>query len=258
MLGAIAGDIIGSIYEGGNIKTKDFPLFQRQSSISDDTVLTIAIADTILKKENYTNMLKQYYHRYPYAGYGGTFQAWAKSNHTEPYNSWGNGSAMRVSPVGWAFNDLESVLIEAQKSAEVTHNHPEGIKGAKAIASAIFLARTGNNKDTIKSYIQTQFGYDLNRTIAEIRPEYKWDVSCQGSVPEAIISFLDSTDFEDAIRNAVSLGGDSDTIACISGSIAHAFYGKIPPHILTEIFPRLDLFLTNITREFLTQYQVYY
>lgn len=180
---------------------------------------------------------------------------WASSDNSEPYNSFGNGSAMRVSPVGFAFNDLDSVLLEAKRSAEVTHNHPEGIKGAQATASAIFLARTGNSKDAIKSYIQNTFNYDLERTIEEIRPTYTFHVSCQGSVPEAIIAFLDSTDYEDAIRNAVSIGGDSDTIACITGGIAHAFYG-IPKGIAQEALSRLDELMRGVTTKFISQYGI--
>jgi ADP-ribosylglycohydrolase len=180
---------------------------------------------------------------------------WALSDNSEPYNSFGNGSAMRVSPVGFAFQDLQTVLQEAKRSAEVTHNHPEGVKGAQATAAAIFLARTGNSKDAIKSYIQNTFGYDLERTTEQIRPKYTFDVSCQGSVPEAIIAFLDSTDYEDAIRNAVSIGGDSDTIACITGGIAHAFYG-IPDAIKQVVLSRLDELLYGVTTRFMSKYRI--
>lgn len=251
MLGAIAGDIIGSIYEGNNLKTKDFPLFQPNCRFTDDTVLTVAVADVLLRGGSYTNQFKSYYHRYPYAGYGGNFINWAKSDCREPYNSWGNGSAMRVSPVGFAFNDLDSVLKEAKSSAEVTHNHPEGIKGAQATAAAILLARTTQDKATIRSYITTNFGYNLESTLEQIRPSYKFDVSCQGSVPQAIVAFLESTDFEDAIRNAISIGGDSDTIACIAGSIAQAFYGGVPEAIVQRVLSYLDQHLTTVTEEFL-------
>ncbi|HEY9692675.1 MAG TPA: ADP-ribosylglycohydrolase family protein [Oculatellaceae cyanobacterium] len=257
MLGAIAGDIIGSIYEFDNITTKDFPLFSDDSAFTDDTVLTVAVADTILTDSNYTQNFKQYFQRYPNpkGSYGGRYLRWALSDNSEPYNSFGNGSAMRVSPVGFAFQDLETVLQEAKRSAEATHNHPEGIKGAQATASAIFLARTGNSKDAIKSYIQNTFGYNLERTIDQIRPNYTFDVSCQGSVPEAIIAFLESTDYEDAIRNAVSIGGDSDTIACITGGIAHAFYG-IPDAIAQEALSRLDKLLYDVTRKFMSKYGI--
>lgn len=256
MLGAIIGDIIGSVYEKNNIKTKDFPLFDLNCQFTDDTVLTVAVADVILNGGTYTDRLKEYYRRYPKAGYGMKFMVWGSSSSNEPYNSWGNGSAMRVSPVGFAFNDLNSVLREAKRSAEVTHNHPEGIKGAQATAAAIFLARTGHEKCAIKSYIETTFGYDLGQTLEAIRPGYRFDVSCQGSVPQAILAFLESTDFEDAIRNAVSLGGDSDTIACITGGIAEAFYGGVPEPIASQALVRLDQFLSAVTREFRFKYEL--
>ena len=254
MLGAIAGDIIGSVYEWNNIKTKQFPLFRPESRFTDDTVLTVAIAEALLNQGNYTDILKQYYQYFPGAGYGGTFKAWAGSSNREPYNSWGNGSAMRVSPVGYAFNHLEQVLQEAKRSAEVTHNHPEGIKGAQATAAAIFLARTGQSQAEIKTYIESTFGYDLSQTLDDIRPTYRFDVSCQGSVPQAITAFLESTDFEDAIRNAISLGGDSDTIACIAGSIAEAFYGGVPAAIAEETMIRLDQRLIDVVEAFRTHY----
>ncbi|NES82238.1 MAG: ADP-ribosylglycohydrolase family protein [Moorea sp. SIO2B7] len=259
MLGAIAGDIIGSVYErrSNNIKTKDFPLFSPKSRFTDDTVLSVAVTDVILNGGEYADKIKQYYRRYPYAGYGGNFKFWAKYNSNEPYNSWGNGSAMRVSPVGFAFKNLEEVLNEAKRSAEVTHNHPEGIKGAQATATSIFLSRTGKSKSEIKSYIETTFDYNLSQTLAEIRPNYGFDVSCQGSVPQAIISFLESTDFEDAIRNAISLGGDSDTIACITGGIAQAFYGGVPETIAQQALSRLDLPLGIATKTFMLKYNLF-
>ncbi|MEC4985389.1 MAG: ADP-ribosylglycohydrolase family protein [Oscillatoria sp. PMC 1068.18] len=258
MLGAIAGDIIGSFYEVHNLKSKKFPLFGSKSCFTDDTVLTVAVADVLLHNGDYVVNLKKYHHRYPnpYAGYGQNFDRWAMSNNNEPYNSWGNGSAMRVSPVGFAFDDLETVLLEAKKSAEVTHNHPEGIKGAQATAAAILLGRQGKSKPEIKTYIESNFGYNLSRKLDEIRPDYQFHISCQGSVPEAIIAFLESTDFEDAIRNAVSLGGDSDTIACIAGGIAQAYYGSVPETIAQEALARLDKHLRHVTETFLTQYNL--
>nr|WP_272819165.1 ADP-ribosylglycohydrolase family protein [Scytonema hofmannii] len=262
MLGAIAGDMIGSVYEASNIKTKDFPLFKSECRFTDDTVLTVAVADTILNGDSsvgssrYIDKFKSYYRRYPLAGYGGTFKVWAGSSSREPYNSWGNGSAMRVSSIGFAFNDLDTVLQEAQHSAEVTHNHPEGIKGAQATATAIFQARMGYDKSSIKSYIETHFGYDLGQSLDQIRPNYRFDVSCQGSVPQAIIAFLESTDFEDAIRNAISIGGDSDTIACITGGIAQAFYGGVPKEISEWTFNRLDEHLRSVTQQFISQYRL--
>lgn len=256
MLGAIAGDIIGSVYEGNNIKTKDFPLFSPHCRFTDDTVLTVAIADALLHDKDYAELLKQYYRRYPHAGYGMNFKIWGESSKSQPYNSWGNGSAMRVSPVGFVFNDLDLVLAQAKRSAEVTHNHPEGIKGAQATAAAIFLARNGCDKIAIASYLETTFAYDLSPTLDTIRPNYQFDISCQGSVPQAIIAFLESVDFEDAIRNAISLGGDSDTIAAIAGGIAHAFYGDIPQPIAQQTLMYLDQPLRVVTEKFMSKYTV--
>ena len=250
MLGAIAGDIIGSVFEQHPIKSKEFPLFNRYSTFTDDTVLSVAIADSILRQKDYSTSLKMFGRKYPHAGYGGLFYNWMFSPGNAPYNSWGNGSAMRVSPVGFAFSSVEEVLDEAKKSAEVTHNHPEGIKGAQATALAIFLARTGQGKEIIREQITDRFGYDLDRSIDEIRKTYRFDVSCQGSVPEAIISFLESEDFEDAIRNAVSLGGDSDTMACVAGGIAQAHYKAVPPGIISDVRQRLPNEFLGIIDEF--------
>ena len=231
MLGAIAGDVIGSVFEGWPTKTLDFPLFSDRSRFTDDTVLTVAIAHAILEGEDYGAALRDFGRRYPYSGYGGSFYDWLKSEEPEPYGSWGNGSAMRVSPVGFAFDSVEDVLEEAAKTAAPTHNHPEGIKGAQAVALAIFLARRGSSKDEIRESISQTFGYDLARTLDEIRPGYSFEISCQKSVPESIIAFLESEDLEDAIRKAISLGGDGDTMACIAGGIAEGFYGEVPTHI---------------------------
>jgi ADP-ribosylglycohydrolase len=250
MLGAIAGDIIGSVYERENIKTKDFPLFSPDSVFTDDTVLTVAVADCLLHQRDFTETFQRYGRRFPGAGYGGSFYHWIFSANPAPYNSWGNGSAMRVSPVGFACGSLEEVLEMARRSAEVTHNHPEGIKGAQATAAAIFLARTGKSKADIKGYIQETFHYDLDRSVDQIRPGYGFDVSCMGSVPEAMIAFLESTDYEDTVRTAVSLGGDSDTIACIAGGIAEAFYREIPTGIIQEAKKRLDKDLLSVVEKF--------
>ncbi len=250
MIGAIAGDIIGSPYEGNNIKRKEFPLFTPLCRFTDDTVLTVAVADSILSGTGYTVKLKEYYSYYPHAGYGGYFHRWASSPGSKPYNSWGNGSAMRVSPVGFAFDTLDRVLREAEKSASVTHNHPEGIKGAKATAAALFMSRRGSGKDEIKRFIEDEYGYDLSRKTDEIRPGYGFDVSCRGSVPQAIISFLESVDFEDAVRLAVSLGGDSDTIACVTGGIAQAFYREVPAAIESKVYEYLDSRLTGVVDKF--------
>ena len=256
MLGAIAGDIIGSGYEVRPVKSKDFILFGPRSMFTDDTVLTVACAHAILERVNYGMAFRKFGRRYPHAGYGGTFFSWLFSDDPSPYNSWGNGAAMRVSPIGFAFNSVESVLEEAARSASVTHNHPEGIKGAQATALAVYLARTGSDKATIKSEIAGRFEYDLDRTLAVIRPGYQFDVSCQGSVPESIIAFLESTDYEDAVRNAVSLGGDSDTMACIAGSVAQAFYGELSPEITVNVRTRLPPELLDIVDRFNTVYNV--
>jgi len=222
------GDIVGSVYEWNNMKTKDFPLFSERGFFTDDTVMTIAIAEAIMdggEKDNFINSMKKWGRLYPDSGYGGNFRRWLFSDDREPYNSWGNGSAMRVSPCGWFAESLEEAEILAERSAAVTHNHPEGIKGAQATAAAIYLARTGTKKDKIKEFIESKYGYDLGRTLDEIRPTYRFNESCQETVPEAIIAYLESHSFEDAIRNAISLGGDSDTLAAITGSIAEAAYG---------------------------------
>jgi ADP-ribosylglycohydrolase len=251
MLGAIAGDIIGSRYEHHNIRTKEFPLFDGRCRFTDDTVHTVALAESLLSGRSFALLLKEYSRAYPAAGYGSSFQAWASGPSLAPYGSFGNGSAMRVSPVGWYFGDLETVLAEARKSAEVTHNHPEGVKGAQAVAAAIYLGRQKADKAFIRRYLEKQFAYDLARRLDAIRPTYRFDVSCQGSVPEAIIAFLESTDFEDAVRNAVSLGGDSDTLACISGSIAEAYYGGVPAAIAEKVWSCLDDRLAGVVRRFL-------
>src|SRR3990172_9337297 len=235
MIGAIAGDIIGSVYERRPIKTKDFPLFDCRCRFTDDTVLTVAIADAILTGGSYLRSVLEIGRCYPDAGYSGTFRRWLFSENPEPYNSWGNGAAMRVSPVGFAFSTENEVLKQAAETAQISHNHPEGIKGAQATALAVFLGRTSCDKQQIRQEITGRFGYDLNRTVEEVRPTYSFDVSCQGTVPEAIVAFLDSISYEDAVRNAVSLGGDSDTLACITGGIAEAFYGGVPDDIRQKV-----------------------
>ena len=240
MTGAIAGDIIGSVYEFDNIKTTDFPLFTDESDYTDDTIMTVAVADWLLNGGDLVKVMQRYSAEYPcpMGGYGGRFSYWLMEENPLPYNSLGNGSAMRVSAVGWKFDSLEKTLEVAKETAIVSHNHPEGIKGAQATAAAIFLARSGKCKQEIKQYIETVFSYDLDRSCDDVRPDYSFDVSCQGTVPEAIIAFLDSSDFEHAIRLAVSLGGDSDTLACITGGIAEAYYG-MPEDIKREIKKRI-------------------
>jgi ADP-ribosylglycohydrolase len=254
MIGAIAGDIIGSVYEWNRIKKKRFDLFSPDCHFTDDSVLTIALADSILNDQDYGTTMKSYFRSYPQAGYGGFFHQWARSRESKPYNSWGNGAAMRISPVGFAFKSLEEVLTRAKQYTEITHNHPEGVKGAQATASAIFLARTGETKKEIKGYIEESFGYNLSMTLDEIRPTYGFDESCQGTVPQAITAFLESEDFEDAIRNAISLGGDSDTLACITGGIAQAFYGGVPGFITQKVMEILDEDLRIITCKFMELY----
>jgi len=253
MLGAIIGDIIGSVYEWDNIKTKDFPLFSEHGFLTDDTVMTIAIADALLKggeMDDFIDSMKKFGRLYPDSGYGDRFDSWLSSDDREPYNSWGNGSAMRVSPCAWFAESLGEAETFAERSAAVTHNHPEGIKGAQATAAAIYLARTGKSKSEIKEYIQSKYGYDLNRTLDKIRPVYRFNETCKKTVPEAIIAFLESTDFEDAIRNAISIGGDSDTIAAITGSIAEAAF-CIPSIITTNAFRCLDDTLSAVINAWL-------
>ena len=241
MLGAIAGDIIGSVFEWQGIKTKEFNLFCSDSRFTDDSVLTLATADAIMGDGDYRAQYQRWGRAFPNAGYGESFAKWIFSALGASYYSYGNGSAMRVSPVGFAFDTETEVLAEAKRSAEVTHNHPEGIKGAQATALAIFMAKNGNDKPSIKAEISERFEYDLDRTLDDIRLRYCFDVTCQGSVPESIIAFLESESYEDAVRNAISLGGDADTQACITGSIAEAFYGSasISKEITDEVLSRL-------------------
>lgn len=246
MLGAVAGDVIGSPYENHPATERNFPLFGPRSVFTDDTVLTVAVTAAIvdarergLSEPQYGEFILSFARRWPRAGYGGRFKDWMRSPNPRPYNSWGNGSAMRVSAVGFAFDNVERVLTEAAKSAAVTHNHPEGIAGAQAVALAVYMARTGATKTLIKDEITIRFGYDLDRRVDDIREVYSFDVSCQGSVPEAIIAFLEADDFEQAVRNAVWLGGDADTQACIAGAIAEAFFGGIPTDIAAQVNSRI-------------------
>lgn len=266
MIGAVIGDTVGSVYEFNNIKTTEFPLFDSESNFTDDSVMTFAVADWLLRDNNHNpqkliDTFVWFANQFPcpMGGYGGSFHNWLLNPKTiyedvmmedgstktfmrdvrEPYNSWGNGSAMRTSAVGWMFDTLEETEHVAEIQAAITHNHPEGIKGAQATSAAIFMARTGKSKEEIKRYIETRFGYDLSRSCDDIRPGYTFDVSCQGTVPQAITAFLESTDFESCIRLGVSLGGDSDTLTCIAGGIAEAFYKDIPKWIVDEVWRRL-------------------
>lgn len=247
MLGAIAGDIIGSVYEFASMKSKDFPLFSARCFFTDDTVMTLAVAEAILDgagdpdefERLAVRSMQRFGRAYPDRGYGGRFAGWLESDDPQPYNSFGNGSAMRVSSVGWAFPSLGETERFAAVSAQVTHNHPEGIKGAEATAAAIYLARTGASKAEIRTYITDRYGYDLGRTVDGIRPGYRFDESCRRTVPEAIVAFLEAADFEDAVRNAISLGGDADTLSCIAGGIAEAAFG-VPEEIKARALGYLD------------------
>ena len=256
MLGAIAGDIIGSVHEGRGTKIKDFPLFVLGSTFTDDSVLTIAIAEWILTGKDLVELLHAYANAHPDRGYGKSFRDWMRDRRREPYNSFGNGSAMRVSPVGFAFNTLEEVLEWSEKSAAVTHNHPEGIRGAQATATAIFLARKGISKEEIRSVLESRFHYNLRRRLKEIHPTYSFDVTCQGTVPEALIAFFESKHYEDAVRNAISLGGDADTLACIAGGIAEAYYGGVPKDISDRAMGILDSPLADVVVQFRQRFQL--
>lgn len=267
MIGAILGDIVGSIYEFDNIKTKDFQLFDKECFFTDDSVMTIAIAETLLHyehidtdnidafKEDLISTMHMIGIRYPDCGYGGHFLVWILRNKREPYNSFGNGSAMRVSSVGWYAKTLEEAELIAKVTAEVSHNHPEGIKGAVATAGAVFLARTGATMEELKKYISKYYTIDF--TIDEIRPIYDYDITCQGTVPQAMQAFFESTSFEDAIRNAISIGGDSDTLAAITGAVAEAYYG-IPDELKETALSYLDERLLNITERFEDKYLLYH
>lgn len=250
MLGAIAGDVIGSPYEWHPTKSKDFPLVSPRSRFTDDTVLTIAVAEALLTDGDYTRAIKSFGRKYPDAGYGKRFLRWLAAEASDPYNSFGNGSAMRVAPIAWVFDSVEDVLGEAERSAAVTHNHPEGVKGAKAAALAVFLARQGLKKDAIAAELTNHFGYDLSRTPDEIRPGYSFDVTCQGSVPESIVCFLEADSFEDAVRTAISLGGDADTMAAIAGSIAEPYFGGMPEDIDKAVRSRLPSEFLDVLERF--------
>lgn len=255
MMGAIIGDIVGSRFEFNNTNRMDFELFTPECDYTDDTICTVAIADAILNGKSYKDSLLEWCRVYPHpkGGYGGSFSRWIQSDDPQPYNSWGNGSAMRVSPVGWVYQALRDTQIAAEQTAVVTHNHPEGIKGAKAVADAVYLAIRGQDKDYIKNHIQANYGYDLSKSTEDIRPFYTFNESCQGSVPEAIVCFLESSDFEQAIRLAVSIRGDSDTIAAITGSIAEAFYG-VPTHIEKAAKNYLPEYMIDVINEFEAKY----
>jgi ADP-ribosylglycohydrolase len=253
MLGAIIGDVCGSIYEFNNRKTDhpgEIELKNERCFFTDDTVLTCAVAEAVLGDGDYKKAIYKWANDYPFCGYGGRFRSWFTSKNPRPYNSWGNGSAMRTSPIGWAFDSIEETLNQAKLAAEVTHNHPKGIKGAQAVAAAIFLARTGKTKDEIAQYIETAFNYNVHKGLRTVRPGYQFNESCQGTVPEAVIAFMESGDFESAIQNAISLGGDSDTLACITGGIAEAYYNNIPDDFMPFLAGRIPLRIGRIIVEF--------
>ena len=254
MLGALVGDIVGSVYEFHNVKYTDFELFTPWTNFTDDSVMTLAVAKWLMEDESRSMQGLAYYmqelgKKYPNAGYGGNFSAWLYQEHPQPYNSWGNGSGMRVSPVGLYARTLDEALALAAVTAAVTHNHSEGVKGAQAIAASVFLCREGKSKEEIRDYVERVFDYDLHRRIEDIRPSYSFDVSCQGSVPEAIIAFLEGNDFEEVIRLAVSIGGDSDTIACMAGAIAACLY-PIPDWMAEKC----DVVLTDELRQIKDQF----
>ena len=250
MIGAIAGDILGSTFEHHAVKTVDIPLFPEGSTFTDDSVLTVATAFSLLTDADYAENYRIFGRLYPLAGYGESFKKWTIQADMGPYNSWGNGSAMRVSPVGWAFETATEVLAAAEQSASVTHDHPEGIKGAQAVALAVFMARKDESRAAIKAAITEQFGYDLERTTDDIRPGYKFDVSCQGSVPESLICFLESDNWLEAVRLAISLGGDADTMACIAGAVAEAFYGGVPAEVDQVVRSILPAHMGDIVTDF--------
>ena len=262
LMGAILGDIAGSIYEFDPHKSTDIDLQDKRMDYTDDTIITTAVAEWILNDKQHTQnglvaCMQQWGRKYPHpmGAYGNMFSQWLCANNPKPYNSWGNGSAMRVSAVGFAFDTLEETLKVAKTSAEVTHNHPEGIKGAQATAAAIFMARTGSTKDEIRKYISETFGYELDRCCDDIRPTYGFDGSCQGTVPESIIAFLDSKDYEDALRLCISLGGDADTMGAITGAIAGAYYNKIPYALYKFGMEKLPNDIKNVIGKFKSEYE---
>lgn len=254
MLGAIIGDIIGSVHEWAGTKTKDFPLFVPSSTFTDDSVLTVAVAEWILSGQDLVDLLHAYFHAYPGRGYGGMFHDWAGERRRQPFNSFGNGAAMRVSPVGFAFGTIEEVLAWSERSAAVTHDHPEGIRGAQATAAAIYYARRGDDKDEIRRTLESQFGYDLSTELDQIRRTYRFDETCQGTVPQALRAFLESTSYVDAVRNAISLGGDADTLACITGGVAEAYYGGVPQDLAVRAIELLDVKLVTVVDRFRNQF----
>ena len=259
LYGTIFGDIAGSSYEFNPVKSDKFDLITSKSRFTDDTVMSLAVANWLMGDRKQDTLVKEMQYmggRYPRAGFGGMFRKWLVSDNPVPYNSFGNGSAMRVSPCAWAATSLEEAEHLAKKSAMITHNHPEGIKGAQSVAAAIYLAKIGKSKEEIKEYIKDKYGYNLDRTVQDIKTSgYRFNETCQGSVPEAIVCFLESTDYEDCIRKVISIKGDSDTQATIAGSIAEAYYKSIPGQFIGIVDKKLDQFLTNILNKFNKEYK---
>jgi len=250
MLGAIAGDMIGAPWEAAGEKRREFPLFTEFSRYTDDTAMTVAVAHAILTDGDYARAMRAVGRRHPMAGYGRSFQEWLFDESMGPYGSYGNGAAMRASPIGEAAQSVEEALAEARRCAALTHDHPDGIAGAQAVALGVFLARSGASKEKIRHEVSVRTGYDLARTLAQIRPEYTWDLAASRSVPEAIVCFLEAGDFEAAVRNAVSLGGDADTMACIAGALAEAYWGEVPAHVAAEVRNRLPEDFTPVLDAF--------
>lgn len=251
MLGAIAGDVVGSVYERANVKSKSFALFAPGSRYTDDTVLTVALAEALLTGADLAATLRAHHRRYPQAGFGPTFLAWVDAGPgARAPRSASNGAAMRISPVAWAFDRLDEVLQAARACTVLTHDHPDAVAGAQAVAGAVFLARQGASKAAIRAHVETACGYDLSVPLDEVRPHYRFELACALSVPHAIRAFLESTDVEDALRNAVSIGGDSDTLACIAGAVAEAYYGGVPAHLVQPAWQALDEPLRDVTRRF--------
>jgi ADP-ribosyl-[dinitrogen reductase] hydrolase len=256
MFGSIIGDVAGSTYEYAGCKDPTVPLFPPESSYTDDSILTVATAEVLLRGGDYAETYRRYgrKYRWPMGGYGASFAGWLDRDGAPPYDSYGNGAAMRVGPVGLAMPTLDAVMAEARRSASVTHDHPEGVRGAQATASAVFMAKTGASKAQIRDHVAQVFGYDLDRTVEQIRPSYSFNETCQRTVPEAIVAFLDSNDYESALRLAISLGGDADTLACITGGIADAFYRQIPQPYMVMIRRHLSPKLLLIVDEFMARH----
>lgn len=261
MIGAIIGDVVGSIYEFDNLRSKTFPLFKRESTYTDDTIMSIAVAEFIISdnlpsQARLVGQLHDWFKKYPDESYGARFTTWMQSferiNYTDfkPYNSFGNGAAMRISAIGDYSRTISEAMSKADFVTNVSHNHPEGVKGAQATASLIVMARTEKDKSKLREFVESEFGYNLNNSVDFLRANYKYNETCQATVPEAIICFLESVDFEDAIRNAISIGGDSDTLACITGSIAEAYYQSIPKEILKQTIDRLPADVLLVVKKF--------